>query len=224
MASSPGPLPPSPSPPGFWGRWFQTLKPVGVPLPVLGLALGIALWAWNWSLTLALGLGAIVTYGLYQAQLHPWQDWLLALETWFAGPQRLLLVALGGGLVTGLGTYLTSQLWLGFHDLGLVFTLGLQGFGVLICLGGLLVQLLGHHRHVREQELDGILVGFGSGDHWQRLLAIRQAERMLARSPLTPEDAQLLLQSLGLVAQQDHLPDVRNLALDALDRLDRQNP
>jgi hypothetical protein len=191
-------------------------------LPVASLAGSLALFAWHWALALSLVLGAIVTLLLYRLQLAPWQTWLRSgqnyLHTLSNSPQRVLMVALLGGSLTLGGTYLTTAIWKELHSLWITTGFALEGVGLLILLGLGVLQGGLVSTSYPDDPLDQILSALRHSDPLQRLQGIYRADRLGQRSELTPDQIHLLVSGLTLLAQQEAIGEVRNTALDTLDR------
>lgn len=205
----------------FWLEKPDRLR--GLP-PIVAVSILLALIAWNWQFTLAVGLGAIVTVLLYKAQLQPWQDylhnWLQQFQTFLDSPQRALILALLGGGLTAWGTYATTAVWQDLHSLWAASGFALEGIGLVILLGWLLLQGVLGNRQTQDQSIDQTLRIFMEPDPLQRLRGIHQADRLLHRSSLNVEQIQILLNGLTLLVQQEPIAEVRNAALDTLDRLE----
>ncbi|MFZ4666515.1 MAG: hypothetical protein ACOYME_08810 [Prochlorotrichaceae cyanobacterium] len=210
----------------FFSKEFWLEKPDrlrGLP-PIVAVSILLALIAWNWQFTLAVGLGAIVTVLLYKAQLQPWQDylqnWLQQFQTFLDSPQRALILSLLGGGLTAWGTYATTAVWQDLHSLWAASGFALEGIGLVILLGWLLLQGVLGNRQTQDQSIDQTLRIFMEPDPLQRLRGIHQADRLLHRSSLNVEQIQILLNGLTLLVQQEPIAEVRNAALDTLDRLE----
>lgn len=204
----------------FWLEKPDRLR--GLP-PIVAVSILLALIAWNWQFTLAVGLGAIVTVLLYKAQLQPWQDylqnWLQQFQTFFDSPQRALILSLLGGGLTAWGTYATTAVWQDLHSLWAASGFALEGIGLVILLCWLLLQGVLGNRQTQDQSIDQTLRIFMEPDPLQRLRGIHQADRLLHRSSLNVEQIQILLNGLTLLVHQEPIAEVRNAALDTLDRL-----
>lgn len=188
---------------------------------MVSLAGGLALLAWNWALALSLILGAAVTVLLYRVQLSPWQTWVNQwqndLQTLSDRPQWLLIVSVIGGGVTVGGTYLTTEIWKDSHSLWLASGFALEGLGLLFLLGlGVLQASYGSAQY--DDAIDQILSALRHSDPLHRLQGIHRADRLGHRSGLTSDQMNLLLNGLTLLAQQEAIVEVRNTALDTLDR------
>ena len=194
----------------------------GLP-PIAAVAVFLALLAWNWQFTLAVGLGAIVTVLLYNAQTQPWQDWLQDGRQWvqafFDSPQRSLILSLVGGGLTAGGTYLTTAVWHDLHSLWAASGFALEGIGLVVLLGWVLLQGLQVQEQTQAQSIDQILSTLTALDPLQRLRGIHQADRFLHRSSVSPDQLDILLNGLALFVQQEPIAEVRTAALDTLDRL-----
>lgn len=190
---------------------------------MISLAGSLALLAWNWALALSLILGAIVTVLLYRLQLSPWQTWLRSgqhyLQTISNSTQRLLMVSLLGGSITLGGTYLTTAIWKELHSLWITVGFALEGLGLLILLSLGLFQSHGGSMSLQDETMDQILSALRHSDPLQRLQAIHWADRLGHQSQLSRDQIYLLISSLALLAQQEAIVEVRNTALDTLDRL-----
>jgi len=213
----------------FFSKDFWLDKPDrfrGLP-PIVAVSIIFALIAWNWQFTLAVGLGAIVTVLLYKAQLQPWQnylqDWLQdglqRFQTFLDSPQRALILSLLGGGLTAWGTYATTAVWQDLHSLWAASGFALEGIGLVVLLGWLLLQGVQGNRQTQDQSIDQILQILMEPDPLQRLRGIHQADRLLHRSSLSLEQVQILLNGLTLLVQQEPITEVRNTALDTIDRL-----
>ncbi len=196
----------------------QPGQPIQKALRPGAIAIGsLALLAWNWPLALALAAGVAMMALVYLLQNWDWQPWIRSLQPWFAGANRLVLVAVALGGLAMVGTYVTTEIWL---EAGgwVAIALGLQGLVLLLLL---LIQGLGLGRTAPTDRLEQSLLDLTHADPLHRLLALGQLSR---RVPSLPEaQRQEIHQALQLLLAQEQEPIVRDRILGLLDPLD-QNP
>lgn len=183
----------------------------------LAIAIGVlTLLLWNWPLALALAAGVGTMALVYLAQdwgwQHwDWQDWARSLQPWFAGANRLVLLAVALGAVAMVGTYVMTTLWL---EAGawVAIAIGLQGVLLLLLVLG-----LGIGRTESMDRLDQTLLDLTHSDALNRLLAVRQLGRCWPR--LDERQRQDIHQALQLLLAQEPEPIVREGILNVLEPL-----
>jgi hypothetical protein len=200
-------------------RQFRKLRPVQVIAASVGM--GFCLWNWRLLLTGGLGLGTLVY--LYRLPRHAQQQlWAQVLDLSQTANQLLqqslraprnspLLLAIGGASVVALTTYLLTGQETGGSA---AVMLTLQGW-VILGLGGLLLgQRLQQQTAVQEQRVDEWLVNLTHHEPLQRLIAVRQLQRLRRLGQLDASQRQLLTEAFCLLLAKERQIIIRNALFD----------
>ncbi len=177
----------------------------------------IALLIWNWQLLIALAVGLAAMALIYQLQTRDLQPWIAGLRHWLNGPHRLLLLCVPCGSIAMLGTYLGANLWDDTHNTWLVSCILLQGLGMIAGLALLSTQVLNRESDRFENSLDDALAELTHPNPLNRLIAVRQLNRLSDRNLLNPEQTRIANQALQLLLTQEPETLVREATLHSLE-------
>ncbi len=177
----------------------------------------IALLIWNWQLLIALAVGLAAMALIYQLQTRDLQPWIAGLRHWLNGPHRLLLLCVPCGSIAMLGTYLGANLWDDTHNTWLVSCILLQGLGMMAGLALLSLQTVNQQSDRSDNHLDDALAELTHPNPLNRLIAVRQLNRLSDRNLLTPEQTRIANQALQLLLTQEPETLVREATLHSLE-------
>jgi hypothetical protein len=136
-----------------------------------------AVWGWwNSQLLVSTGLGIAAMMLVYRGQSGEWQLLRSKAEQFWEGPNRRLVLAVGGGGIATLIAYMSLAIWADSQSHWMALSLILQNFGTIAIAGLLLRQALGLGASKDEDEaaLDRILGDLTDADPVKRLIAVRQ--------------------------------------------------
>jgi hypothetical protein len=136
-----------------------------------------AVWGWwNSQLLVSTGLGIAAMMLVYRGQSGEWQLLRSKAEQFWEGPNRRLVLAVGGGGIATLGAYMSLAIWADSQSHWMALSLILQNFGTIAIAGLLLRQALslGASKDEDEAGLDRILGDLTDADPVKRLIAVRQ--------------------------------------------------
>lgn len=187
-------------------RWLQYS-----PLVVLTLLL-----LWNWQLGIALLAGGATMVALYSLQDRRWHQPFQELKHLLSGPNAALLLAVGGGAASTLGTYLMVSIWSHAGDRWLATAIVGQGLVTLAILWVLLWQVWQRHSERSSQHLETLLRDMASPEALQRLVAVRQLQGYVQATPVNDQQTRLAVDYLQLVLDREAVPAVREALLDTL--------
>lgn len=189
---------------------------------LMSLTLLVALLLWNWQLVVATIAGLlimIVTYGVQQDAFRIWQwlDWKRNSS------QRQIVLAVAGGGVGTLSTYMATTVWVASDNPWLAMGTILQGLATLAALLLLVWQRLDRST-VPPTEYEQMLTRLTEADPLKRLVAIRQATRWgrsnAGQDSVAPAH---LADCFRLMLSQEAEPTIRTALLDGLQTLGDQN-
>lgn len=186
---------------------------------LIGLTLLVALLLWNWQLVVATIAGLlimIVTYGAQQdaSRVRQWLDWKPNSS------QRQLVLAVAGGGVATLSTYMATTVWVASDNSWLAMGTILQGLATLAALFLLIWQRLDRFT-TPQTDYDRMLTQLTEADPLKRLIAVRQATRWGRSDGWQDHDAAPahLADCFRLMLNQETEPTIRAALLDGLQTL-----
>lgn len=189
---------------------------------LMSLTLLVALLLWNWQLVVATIAGLlimIVTYGVQQdaSRIWQWLDWKRNSS------QRQIVLAVAGGGVGTLSTYMATTVWVASDNPWLAMGTILQGLATLAALLLLVWQRLDRFT-APPTEYEQMLTRLTEADPLKRLVAIRQATRWgrsnAGQDSVAPAH---LADCFRLMLSQEAEPTIRTALLDGLQTLGDQN-
>jgi hypothetical protein len=196
------------------GRWMRRL---GNSMPAQGVAAvgATALLVWNWRLLLATGMGVGMTVLVYRSTHFPLRS--VGVKLMRSLLDSPLLLALITGFVSVIISYTTLLVWQDTGQLGIALAVLLQGACTLLTIGLLLRQLM--KPSAPETTYDQWVTQLMAPDPLQRLIAVRRLSQM---DMLTVAQRQELSEYFQLLLAQELQPQIRDVALSSLKRLDAQ--
>ncbi|UZQ55884.1 hypothetical protein OOK60_07415 [Trichothermofontia sichuanensis B231] len=179
------------------------------------LAVGMMLWDWQLSLSTSVGVGTMLA--LYMAQSRQWQAYWHSLQRCVRGINRRLLLAVGGGGVATLSTFLAIAVWREAEHPWTAASLILQGL-VMVLTCGLVVWHIGLRPEATiAASLEQDLVALTQADPLQRLISVRRLGRQLPH--LEAPQQREVRDCLQLLLTQEPESLVREAALETLQSL-----
>jgi hypothetical protein len=214
-----------------WRALLQSLERFRGPGGWLGgLTILVIFLLWNWLLVTATGVGLITMLFVYRLQQNRWQPGWNWQRLWNRSNRQLTLAVAGGGIAT-LSTYMASMVWIKSDDPWLATGTVLQGLGMLSTLLLLLWQML-NRSSIQETDYYQMLARLDQPDPLKRLIAIRQvtywanrytvSDRTIAQMSKDVVTAHLA-DCFRLMLSQEAEPTIRTALLDGLQLLSRQN-
>lgn len=179
------------------------------------LAVGMVLWDWQLSLSTSVGVGTMLA--LYMAQSRQWQTHWHTLKRFLRGINRRLLLAVGGGGVATLSTFLAIAVWQEADHPWTAASLILQGL-VMVLTCGLVIWHIGFRPEATiVASLEQDLVALTQADPLQRLITVRRLGRQLPH--LEASQQREVCDCLQLLLSQEPESLVREAALETLQSL-----
>lgn len=197
-------------------RWSG---PGGWLMVITGAA---ALLYWNGRLVLATGVGIGVMMLVYL--MHDWQldqSWP-DLRKWLEGWNQPLALAIAGGGIATLTTYLATAIWADASSPWLALGAILQGTGTLAVLVLLIWQILNWQANQERTSFSQLVTNLTHADPLQRLIAIRQLTDSVTqvRQP-DQRQRRAIADYFRLMLNQEQEPIIRDALLDGLQSIDR---
>lgn len=193
---------------GSWGSWL------------LGLSAITLLFLWHWQLLIATvtGIGAMAL--LYFGQQWNWQQQLRNWQYFLKGFNRQLLIAVGGGSIAALGSYLITIVLTDSDNPGIAIATILQGCGTLLTLALILWQLL-HRPQANEMKFEAKLQALTHPQPLQRLMAVRQLTQWATRKSFRSIDRQQIVEYFRLMLTQEKESMIQDALWESLQTLDK---
>ncbi|WP_204104213.1 MULTISPECIES: hypothetical protein [Spirulina sp. CCY15215] len=185
------------------------------------VSLGVALLLiWNWQLVLTTGLGIAAMWGTYVMQGWNWQERLSKALRFLKSPQSRLILAVAGGGLTTLGTYLAVSIWAHSENRWLALGSLLQGVATLLTLALLGWYGTSDRQYREETRYEQLLLELTRVDPLKRLIVVRQLTQLSQR--LNEGDRTQLLEYFRLLLSREEDEKVRNALLKGLGTWERK--
>ncbi|MBD2021996.1 hypothetical protein H6F43_17595 [Leptolyngbya sp. FACHB-36] len=199
-------------------RWSQSS---GWLLLTLG---SVALLYWNGRLVLATGAGVAIMMLIYV--MHDWKlDLPLAnVRKFLSGWNQPVSLAIGGGGLAALTTYLAASVWLESDSHWVASGAILQGVGTLAVLLLLVWQQVSRQTERKQQNLQRAISDLTHEDALQRLIAVRQLITTVPDMRDNPLQRRTIVDCFRLLISREEDPIVREAVMDGLQMIDRAQP
>lgn len=178
------------------------------------------LWCFNWKLFLATAVGIGLMSFCYVLQNFHWQRYWEKWQTFLAGSNRQLILAVGSGAIGSFCTYTAASIWADTENQWLATGAIMQGFASLSTLGILLWSLRQNKGSAIENEVDHLLSELSHQEPLKRLVAIRKLTRLLINKSLASDYYSQSIEYFQLMLAQPQLPTIKNALLESLELLD----
>lgn len=190
----------------------------------VGLSCFVGLLLWDAKLVLATSLGIGTMWGLYWLQGWDWPTIEAKLMAFFfqSRERRLIMAIAGGGLAT-LGTYLAASVWLNTENRWMATGIIFQGFGTISILGLLGWQLLTRPLKNAESQFNQLVLQLNDRDPLRRLILVRQLTRLTLKLNQSDYSQQLWDYFQKMLSQESDAM-VRESLLEGLHQLMPQSP
>lgn len=196
-------------------RCGRMVKRQGLWLWVLALTGASLLMVWNGVLLISLSIGLATTVLIQQLQRQ--QISLQTVSKLFSEPYTPPLLAVGGGLLSLIASYMTLLIWQDTNSLGLSLALLLLELGVLSLLGLFLWQILKQDKpELNSTQLDYWINNLTALDPLKRLIAIRQINRFVASTRSDRVRTQEIKEYFQLLLEQESEPIIQNAIAEGL--------
>lgn len=196
---------------------------------LLGLLAASGLLLWDHKLLVATVSGLTMMGVIYAMQQPGWrQRWVpfYKLVTSFStlyikAPSRQFILAIGGGLLAILSTYLAVSIWSDASSPWIATGALLQGGGTLAVLLLLVAQLLQRRADRRDVVFSNYLADLSHEDPLKRLIAVKQLTRSLQRMQMDADDRAAIADCFRLMVGQEQEAVVQDALFEALQLCDR---
>jgi hypothetical protein len=197
--------------------WRRLRGSSGWLLCLLGL---IVLLFWNWKLLLATvtGVGAMLV--VYLLQGWNWQVYWASIQRFFQSSHRQFTLAVGGGGVAALLTYMAASIWADSENRWLAAGAIFQGLGTLLTLLLLGWQIVDRGDRDRESQFDRLLGELTQTDPLKRAIAVRQLTRLASQERLSPSDRDRLTEYFHFMLSRESEKFVREALIDGIHGLE----
>ncbi len=197
---------------------------------LLGLLAASGLFLWDQKLMLSTVSGLAMMALIYAMQQSNWrQRWLpfYKLITNFStlyvnAPSRQVILAVGGGIIAILSTYLAVSIWNDASSPWMAAGAILQGGGTLAVLLMLTGQWLQRQTDRKDVAFTHYLADLTHADPLKRLVAVKQLTRSLNRPALDAADRAAIADCFRMMVGQEQEPLVQDAIFDGLQACDRQ--
>ena len=191
------------------------------PGGVLGfLTIIVAMLFWNWKLLLALGVGISIMRLTYSMQDGNWQKRWFEIQKHFHGFNRRLALAVGGGGIATVSTYIAAAIWVDSTSPWIAAGMIVQGIGTLFTLVLLVWQIFSLYANRETDQLDQLLMNLTAKDPLQRLIAVRQLTKFANHQGVDSSTQQDIVQCLRLLLSREEEAVIRQAAFNSLQALD----
>lgn len=192
----------------FWSGWC-------------GVFIAITLlFLWHWQLLLATVMGIGIMALLYFGQQWNWKQLFSNWQSCLKGFNRQLLVAVGGGSITAIGTYLGTVVWTDSESPGIAIATILQGCGTLLTLALVLWQLL-NSPLANQTKFEAKLQALTHPQPLQRLMAVRQLTQWATSQSFSPIYRQQIAEYFRLMLTQEQESMIQDALWESLQNLDK---
>jgi uncharacterized membrane protein (DUF485 family) len=201
-------------------RNIQRYRGPGGVLSFLTIVVAMLLWNWKLLFASSIGIGAMVS--TYSMQKWNWEKHWLELSQFFHHKNRRLAVAVFGGAIATLSSYVAASVWVGSNNPWIATGAILQGIGTLLVLI-LLVWLITNINDKQQQNhFDQLLFNLTESDPLKRLVAIRQLTKLVKNSGVDESERQSVAECLQLLLTKEEESVIRDAAFDSLEALQSQ--
>ena len=187
---------------------------------LLLIAIVVLLWSFNWKLFLATTVGMSLMGFSYLLQNPYWQRYCQKWQSFLAGSNRQLILAVGSGAIGSFCTYLAASIWADAENQWLATGAILQGFASLTTLSVLFWSLRQKKDNHIETEYDRLVTDLSDLEPLKRLVAIRQLTRLLLGNNLAADYYSQSVEYFQLMLGEERSPAVENALLESLELLD----
>lgn len=186
---------------------------------LLILSVAIAMLVWNWQLLLATSVGLLLMLLLYWLQEWNWQTRLANLRRLVSGSNRQLTLAVGGGGIATLGSYMAISVWLDTESPWIAAGGILQGLGTLVILLLLMGRWASQPVPDEGTNLERLLLELTAAEPLRRFIAVKRLTRSLRDQECDREEYRTVIEAWRLMLSVESEPAVRNALLDGLKML-----
>jgi hypothetical protein len=187
---------------------------------LVGLIIVAAMLFGHWKLLLATSIGASVMLLVYVMQEWDWQRYWSSVRQFLNGSNRQLTLAVCGGGVATLSTYMAISIWIDSKSPWIALATTVSVLGTLAILTLLVWQAIDRQANQDEVDLDPLLSKLTDTNPVKRLVAVRQLTRWGADSHLHPSERRVVADCFRLMLTHEQEAVIRGAVLDGLEVLD----
>lgn len=187
---------------------------------LVGLIIAVAMLFGHWKLLLATSMGASVMLLVYVIQEWDWQRYWSSLQQFLSGSNRQLTLAVFGGGIATLSTYMAISIWVDSNSPWIALGTTLSVLGTLAILTLLVWQAIDRQVSRDEVDLDPLLSKLTDANPVKRLVAVQQLTRWGADSHLHASERRVVADCFRLMLTHEQEAVIRGAVLDGLEVLD----
>ncbi len=199
------------------GRMFRQNQKL--PAWTLAAVALLILLSLNWQLVVATGLGVIIMLVTYAAQGWKWHSLFLQVQKFINSPNRRLIVAVGMGAATVLGTYMIFAIWSETANHWLASVSIMQFVATLSVFILLVKQVIGQWLQETQTQFDRLVLQLTASNDLERLIAVRQLAQCVQQNSLLIAQEQAIAQYCQVLLDRELVSAVREAALETLEAL-----
>lgn len=192
-------------------------------LPFFWFLTGLMLVLGDTKLLVATAIALKLMQIFYQFEQFDWQTYQLKLSEIFAGVNRQLILAVGGGGLVAIFCYLSFSIWTELDNNWLALGIILQGF-ITTSGFGLLVWYLWKRQFFKTVSVDplfdDLIVNLTAISPVTRLLTINQLLQLWKKNQLSSEQIKQIHDYFYLMAKTENDPLIRNRIKEYLYQFD----
>jgi hypothetical protein len=154
--------------------WFAQNKQVQKALVYLSVSiLVVYMLLWNWKIVLATSIGIAIMIVIHTLQTSDLAAYWHLARGFLSGSNRKLAIAVLGGGLASLTTYLAACIWSDLENRWVATGSILQGLGTLVIMGLLSWHILLQNNRSDEIKVEKYLEDLAHPDPLKRLIALR---------------------------------------------------
>jgi hypothetical protein len=172
--------------------------------------------AWNPKLILSTGVGVVLMLAVYRLQDWDWSKVRLLSRQIIKSSNGKLIVAVGGGSLGALTTYMAAEIWTEVENSWLALGTIIEGVATLSSLGLLTWYLLGQQEQTRKQDFDRWLDDLTAAESLKRLIAVRQLTELVNQGRISVNHKIQVREFFQIMLIREKDVAVRSALLEAL--------
>lgn len=204
-------------------RAFKPLDPRQLREPggwLIGLVVVVAMLFLHWKLLLATSIGALVMMLVYRMREWDWQRYWSSLSQFLSGYNQPLTLAVGGGAIATLSTYMVISIWVDSDSPWMAASTILQLLGTLTILTLFVWQAINRPASQNGVNRDQMLSDLTDANPVKRLVAVQQLTEWGTDPFLHPSERCIVADCFRLMLTHEQEAVIRGAVLDGLQVLD----
>lgn len=191
-------------------RWRQNNYFIGLFLTVFILIIG------NDKLLIATSGGSAMMFVIYRWHDWQWQKYWLKLRELLTNSNGKFIVAVSGGAITSVITYMIVAIWEDAENRWLAAGMILQGLISVVILGLLGWQIFDQKLNSPKSEFDELLMALSAKSPLKRLVALRSLINLVKNNSLDSSHKSQLQEYFQLMLKVEQEPIIRHVLQENL--------